>query len=237
MNLKVSIASLTLALTLCLSAEAAESPSADISSVAPHGLSLTTGAGLLWMQNSRTREPFAPAYVLSIEPSYRVSAHMSFGALLSYGSTLDGLNIWRASTAGRVDFVRTRAFDAWAAGDAGLLFAKLEPNVCGDCGPEAPNVTTTRVAPVFGTGLGVDFLPIRYLSLGLETRGFLAIFGSPVYDKDVPSRVTPGFIVALNLGFHIPPGDPDRSLRDRRNLRLLQNLGGAVADQLRRSQP
>jgi hypothetical protein len=183
-----------------VAAAEAEEPNDPTSS---HTLSVPVGAGVGAMKMPGL---YSVALFLQAAPQYRISRAVSVGVVLSYGKVPEnGVVMWRASAEGRYHPVRTRVIDLWGGGELGFLSAKTTPAGCPDCGPPPAEVTRARVAPVLGAAIGVDLFPIPYVSLGLEGRGALAIFGADV-DREVPTGPTPIVMIGLNLGVHVPIG-------------------------------
>jgi hypothetical protein len=108
--------------------------------------------------------------------------------------------------------VRSRFVEAWGAAELGFAFSKLapvQPSLCvnGDtahCTPRyTDEQTRTRLGPEAALGLGVDFLPLPYVSIGAETRVIGVLFDAAP-GIDAPSGPTPAVFAGLTLGAHLP---------------------------------
>jgi hypothetical protein len=187
--------------------EAAPEASRDDDPTASHAIQLAASAGWMYLGTSDTTYPFQPASLLQIAPSYRVSRTLSIGAIGSYASVESTLRIWRIAGEGRYHAVRTRAFDLWGAGEAGFFVTKLDDSgyTCGGCSGSAPG-TNARVAPLLGAGFGFDLLPVPYVSVGLETRALVGVFGGRDV-SDQPSGLSQAFSFGATLALHVPLGE------------------------------
>jgi hypothetical protein len=137
---------------------------------------------------------------------YRSTPKLSLGAIGSYVSSLgEGGRLLRFTGEARYHAVRGRFGDLWGAGEAGLAAAWLVPPGCGDCGEVPPEQQRTRFAPLVGIGIGADFLPVPYFSIGIEGRALVALFdGMTPQRGHVPQNVAPGAMMAITLGLHVP---------------------------------
>jgi hypothetical protein len=189
-----------------LTLHAADAPANDPTS--HDTLSVEAIAGSAWIRNQSTYEPYAPYFQGALAVGYRASPRVSVGGILGYAAVPSGgggLHMWRVSGEARYHAIRTRAFDAWAGAELGMAVSTFAPAACGDCASPSGSDAATHVQPLLGAGLGLSVLPISYLSIGLEGRGMVIVFGH-ADDRESPSGATPAIFAGLTLGVHLPLG-------------------------------
>jgi hypothetical protein len=139
--------------------------------------------------------------LLQLAVGRRFSEHVSAGVVGSYSPTIDSeldRRIWRVSAEGRLHLVPVRFVDLWADGELGVVVSSPSPDYAPGEPPKrdpADPWTHTHAGPVLGAGVGVDLLPIRYFSLGLEARALAPVLG----EGDVSSLLTLGLTLMGRL--------------------------------------
>jgi hypothetical protein len=123
---------------------------------------------------------------LELSVLYRATPRWSFGGLFAYAVNIDSLHLYRAAAAVSFHLVRKRFIDTWVGGEAGLAFARLGLEVncmCADSSGSTPcycddygNELHVRVAPEAGAAVGIDLLPIPWLSVGVVGRALGILF-------------------------------------------------------------
>jgi hypothetical protein len=155
---------------------------------------------------------------------YRATSALSLG-LVGTHAECDGCAGERFSRVvfeGAFHAIHTRFVDLWGAAEAGFGLSKLAPAQHESCshydGSNADGCTPrfssdqlrTRVGPEAGIGVGVDFLPLSYVSIGVETRLLGVLFdAAPTADAtyeqaEAPSGFTPAAFAGLVIAAHIP---------------------------------
>jgi hypothetical protein len=205
-----------LALSLVASSERAaraEAPHEGDPGAAEHGVDLAPTLGMGAIKGSKVLHgQFDTAFssyddyvVLQAAAAYRLTPRLSVGALASYWMNPDQGRVWQVAGEARYHVVQARFIDLWGAGEVGIAAAVAGGPDCGDCG--APNASNyaTRFAPLAGVGTGIDFLPVRYVSLGLEGRALVTWFDdAQPPEASTPRTIAPGFFFGLTLGAHVP---------------------------------
>lgn len=149
---------------------------------------------------------------LQLAVRLRATPLLSLGLIASHAECNGcvGERFSRASFEVGLHPIHTRFVDAWGTTDAGFAFSKLapvQPSLCtnGDvnhCSPLYTDVQTrTRVGPAAGL---VDFLPVPYVSIGVETRFIAVPFDAAPGGIDAPSGPTPAVFAGLTLAAHVP---------------------------------
>ena len=179
---------------------AEKAPSARAISVA-----FTANGG--WVRsNERYYQPNLPSVGGQIAVTYRLSETMSVGALVSHSVLESSERLTRVAGEARYHLVHRRYVDVWGDAELGVAADYYVPPgpVYGNDGSgsgDGDASGSTRFAPLGGLGAGVDLLPLRYVSLGLEARTFGAVFS---YSKEGLSGLTPGAFAGLTLAMHLP---------------------------------
>jgi hypothetical protein len=151
-------------------------------------------------------ESGASALGLGIVPRYRFLPWLSLGALAAYGTnpatqasvssgggptTEYATRFWRLGAQGRVHPWGLGKIEPWLCAEAGLAaFTNLAETFQG--GRSIGSVSDTQLAPSLGVGIGIDFLVLNSLALGIESRGLTMFFKGgdpqPTGDSDTDRR-------------------------------------------------
>jgi len=157
------------------------------------------------LKRSSAYRPYANGGLglLQIAGSYRVSRFFALGGLASTTVAEEGeQHFWHVAGEARLLALTSRFVEIWGAAELGLAATTYSPSACGDCGPVRDADLRAHFAPIFGPGAGVDFLPIKYVSLGVEGRALVPIYpAAPVAEG--PTGVAPVFMFGLTLAAHI----------------------------------
>jgi hypothetical protein len=115
-------------------------------------------------------------------PRYRFLPTLSFGARGAV-SFAGSSTFWQGELDARVHPFGVHHPDLWIGVDGGLVAVvqQLEESELG------PTTTSTSTAPLFGAGLGIDFLLTPFLAVGPELRGVFVPFGTA---EALPDRGT-----------------------------------------------
>jgi len=165
-------------------------------------------------------------YGVQFAALYRATPRLSLGAVGSHAISHEWNHLTRVMGEGVFHVVRTRFVDAWGATEAGFAFSKYAPpTACwfydAATNPDgSPSNCTyyglqkrTRLGPAAGVGAGFDFLPIPYVSLGVETRAVGVLFDTvsepstlneSSATRDVPSGPTLTLYAGITLALHAP---------------------------------
>jgi hypothetical protein len=111
-----------------------------------------------------------------LSPRWRIDPHWAIGALAQLGwggSDQESSALWRFTAEGRWLPFGSPFVAPWFGVDGGVALAVDELD-----GDELGGARTYRsAAPTLGAAVGVDFVVLRQLALGLELRGVLLAFG------------------------------------------------------------
>ncbi len=91
----------------------------------------------------------------------------------------------------RYHLVMKRMLDIWGGPVAGVGFASLYDH---------DHDTGMRPGPHLGGGVGLDFLPFAFVSIGVAARGGVLLLSVPSAGSQIYSQATVGAV----LGFHVP---------------------------------
>jgi hypothetical protein len=202
----VAAATVVLASPSTARAEAASSSSQETAPPGARGVSLAIGPEL-----GGLREPYLEA---AITPSFRFGRHFVLALGVSYGwgpgsmSCADGgfsggaggcdgesERFLRVALEPRHVFVLGSAAEVWtglAVGAADVMVLPLDGG------------TRHFAAPLVGAGIGLDLIPARELTFGLEMRADAMAFGNGDVPYSVPRGLAGGAHAGLVLGFHLP---------------------------------
>jgi hypothetical protein len=151
---------------------------------------------------------------LQLAVRLRATSLLSLGIVASHAECdgCEGARFSRVSFEAGLHPIHGRFIDAWGSGALGLAFAKfapVQPSLCvngntTDCAPlYTDDQKRTRLGPEAGVGIGVDFLPIPYVSLGVESRAMAVLFDAS-RGVPAPGGLTPAVFAGLTLAAHIP---------------------------------
>jgi hypothetical protein len=166
---------------------------------------MTASGGTVRLNDAPIRSQIGgPGFQLAA--SYRLSPTVSVGGIGSHWYLESGGRLSRFAGEARYHLVHTRFLEVWGAAELGLAtYLEVSQSMAGDSvapgAPPAPPMERTRFAPMGALGAGVDFLPLPYVSLGLDGRALGAVFG---YSEYQPSGVTPAAFLGLTLALHVP---------------------------------
>jgi hypothetical protein len=140
----------------------------------------------VWVQQDGAHAYY---YGFQLAALYRATPWLSVGLVGSHAISSDWNYLTRMMGEGVFHVLRTRFVDAWGATELGFGFSKFAPPIeCahhdGGVNPDGSpsncdyygSQKRTRVGPSAGLGVGVDFLPIPYVSLGVEARAIGVLF-------------------------------------------------------------
>jgi hypothetical protein len=141
----------------------------------------------------------------------RTTKLLSLGIVASHAECdgCEGARFSRVSFEAGAHPLHGRFVDVWGSGTLGLAFAKfapIQPSLCVNGNTCTPLYTDdqkrTRVGPEAGVGIGVDFLPLPYVSIGVESRAMAVLFDAS-RGVPAPSGLTPAVFAGLTLAAHI----------------------------------
>lgn len=178
-----------------------------------HALAVSVSLADAWMQGTSALQPYHNDGVVQIGAAYRVSPRFALGGVGSFSpGTENDHQTWRLSGEGRAFAVTTRFVEIWGAGEVGFAASRYVPNDMGvaDCIVSGGCATPSdqkrpHLAPLAGAGAGVDFLPLRYVSVGVEGRALMPYFLARAVDGG-PQGFSPIFTLGLSLGGRLPLG-------------------------------
>jgi hypothetical protein len=189
--------------TALAAAEAGEPrPAKDV------GTAVTLGGLIMDSLGARqtTRLPNEGWVLFQLAGWYHLTKSFAVGGVGSYSGALGSSELWRLSGEARFFPVTWRFADVWVSAEAGWALSLYLPDgePTGWVGTPLPAPDTgPRVAPLAGIGAGIDLLPIREISLGVEGRAMVPIFlGPPAGDG--PSGFSPAVSAGLTFAFHLP---------------------------------
>jgi hypothetical protein len=169
-------------------------PTKDVTASATFG-------GLL-MDSLGARQHEGGGLLYQFGGGYNLRRWLSVGGVVSYTRGWESENeLWRASGEARLYALTWRFAHVWGAGEGGMVLSTYKPACC--YGYPTGSETLPRFAPLVGVGAGIDLLPIREISFGLEGRALLPIFlGTPVGGG--PSGLSPTATFGLTFALHLP---------------------------------
>jgi hypothetical protein len=164
-----------------------------------------------WIHGASVLRPYANDAVIQVGVAYRIAPRFTIGAVGSFSPGLENDHqLWRLSGEGRVLAVATRFVEVWGAGELGLAASKYVPNDfgVGDCIDPGGCATPSEerrfhLAPLVGTGAGIDFLPLRFASVGMEGRALLPYFVAHAAGSG-PEGFSPIFTLGLTVSGRVP---------------------------------
>jgi hypothetical protein len=166
---------------------------------------MTASGGTVRLNDAPIRSQIGgPGFQLAA--SYRLSPTVSVGGIGSHWYLESGGRLSRFTGEARYHVVHARFLDVWGGAELGLA-TYLEVPIPSPADSVVPGATAgtplerTRFAPMGALGAGVDFLPLPYVSLGLDARALGAVFG---YSEHQPSGLTPAAFLGLTLAVHVP---------------------------------
>jgi hypothetical protein len=192
-----------LALALPLPAAAAEG---DAPNPVIHTLTVAGAFSNAWVHGTSQLRTYANDAFFQLGAWYRLSPRVALGGIGSFSPGLENdQQFWRLSSEARFFALATRFVEVWGAGEAGVGMTRYVASdlgrgdciVPGGCGIPG-NERRPHLAPLVGLGAGVDFLPLRYVAVGLEARALLPYFAAHSVDSG-PEGASPVFTVGLAL--------------------------------------
>jgi hypothetical protein len=157
------------------------------------------------LPNESIWELYDSYYEVGLDVGYRVSRHVGLGGYVASWRDFGTDHITVIAPEATYHLTPDRVIDLWGSTMLGLAVAQAGKPQCGDCGALDPSVQRARFAPILGVGLGFDVYPVRWVSIGVEGRASVAWFDT-VHPSNavVPSSLSPGFLLGVRLGGHIP---------------------------------
>jgi hypothetical protein len=178
-----------------------------------HALAVGASFADGWMQGTSALRPYHNDVVVQVGAAYRVSPRLALGGVGSFSPGAENDHqTWRLSVEGRVFAITTRFVEVWGAGEAGFAASRYVPNDfgVGDCiapgGCATPSYQKrAHLAPLMGAGAGIDLLPLRYVSVGIEGRALMPYFFARAVDGG-PQGFSPIFTLGMTLTGRVPLG-------------------------------
>jgi hypothetical protein len=201
-----TLAFATAVLALSLSSLSAAAAEGDAPNPAVHTLTVNGAFSNAWVHGTSLLQPYHNDAFFQLGAWYRLSPRVALGGLASFAPGVESEHqFWRLSSEARFFALATRFVEVWGAGEAGVAMTRYVANDVGNGDCIAPggcgipsNERRPHFAPLVGLGAGVDFLPLRYVSIGLEGRALLPYFAAQSVENG-PEGASPVFTVGLSL--------------------------------------